>query len=323
MPLLARAICSTIDQDVPFRFGCFATTDPATGLISWAYKSHPLEVGDEEFAAAEYGPPDLNQFAELARRSPPFGVLSSDTEGHPEHCRRFRTFLAPRFGFTDELRVVFLAGGASWGVLALYRGPDDQPFSPAEGRQLGGVSELVANAIQRTLFMTDPSDGTSSRGPAVLILDGNDKIRDLTTAARQEVEELGGWEAGSLPTSVLAVAATARTSSAHAKTLVRSQSGRWLTLRAGALDEPHEQGSVVVIIDAAPVADLGPLALAARGLTAREQEVASLVLQGVATPAIAAALHLSPHTVQDHLKTIFAKIGVNSRREMVARFVLG
>ncbi len=72
----------------------------------------------------------------------------------------------------------------------------------------------------------------------------------------------------------------------------------------------------------APQAAIGELTLAARGLTAREQDVARLVLQGASTKAIAASLHLSPHTVQDHLKAIFAKLSVSSRREMIAQLVL-
>ncbi|PRY12108.1 helix-turn-helix domain-containing protein [Kineococcus rhizosphaerae] len=71
-----------------------------------------------------------------------------------------------------------------------------------------------------------------------------------------------------------------------------------------------------------PRGALSRLALAAHGLTAREEDVALLVLQGADTRAVAAALHLSPWTVQDHLKAIFAKLGVGSRREMTARLVL-
>ena len=79
---------------------------------------------------------------------------------------------------------------------------------------------------------------------------------------------------------------------------------------------------MVVTIDVASAADISALTLAARGLSPREQEVAAMVLQGAATNAIATSLHMSPYTVQDHLKSIFDKLGVNSRREMVQRLVL-
>jgi DNA-binding CsgD family transcriptional regulator len=44
--------------------------------------------------------------------------------------------------------------------------------------------------------------------------------------------------------------------------------------------------------------------------------------QGASTQAIASTLHLSPHTVQGHLKQVFDTVGVTSRRKMTARLVL-
>lgn len=322
MPQLAEVVCSMLASEVPFAFACFATTDPGTGIINWAWKSHPLPIGDEEFAAAEYGPPDVNQFAELFLRPEPFGVLSHDTHGDAASCRRFREFLVPRFGFSDELRVGLRSRGVAWGALALYRGAGEAPFEQADGREVVAVGEIVALAIQRVLFLVEGREQSTARGPAVLILGGSDALEDLTPAARDEVDELGGWDVGSPPASVLAVAAKARSEGTHIESRARGVSGRWLTLRAAPLGIPQQAQRVVVTIDTAPAADLSQLAFAARGLTTREQDVAALVLRGAATAAIAAALHLSPHTVQDHLKVIFAKLGVNSRRELVARFVL-
>jgi DNA-binding CsgD family transcriptional regulator len=66
-------------------------------------------------------------------------------------------------------------------------------------------------------------------------------------------------------------------------------------------------------------AKLSPLLMSAYGLTEREQQVTRLVLQGNSTAEIAERLVVSAHTVQQHLKGIFDKTGVRSRRDLVGK----
>jgi DNA-binding CsgD family transcriptional regulator len=48
-----------------------------------------------------------------------------------------------------------------------------------------------------------------------------------------------------------------------------------------------------------------------------------LVARGRSTRQISEALFISEHTVQNHLRSVFEKAGVRSRRELVQRLFIG
>jgi DNA-binding CsgD family transcriptional regulator len=96
--------------------------------------------------------------------------------------------------------------------------------------------------------------------------------------------------------------------------------GMWLTLRAGRIDASSGADSdiTVTIETTTPTERIG-LFSRASGLTSREAELLILVSAGADTREIADRMYLSQHTVQDHLKSIFAKTATRNRRALVAR----
>ena len=55
------------------------------------------------------------------------------------------------------------------------------------------------------------------------------------------------------------------------------------------------------------------------GLSPREMEILTQILSAHRVPQIAQALHISPHTVRNHLKSIFGKVGVSSQAELIRK----
>ncbi len=75
--------------------------------------------------------------------------------------------------------------------------------------------------------------------------------------------------------------------------------------------------AIAVGVHGASAEDILALVARAHGLTARERELVALVREGLDTRELAERMVISRYTVQDHLKAVFEKLGVRSRRELV------
>jgi DNA-binding CsgD family transcriptional regulator len=79
-----------------------------------------------------------------------------------------------------------------------------------------------------------------------------------------------------------------------------------------------DAGQIAVIIEPAMPLEVASLIMRAYGLTERERAVTGLLCTGRTTAQITAELLISQNTLQDHLKSVFDKTGVRSRREVMA-----
>lgn len=81
------------------------------------------------------------------------------------------------------------------------------------------------------------------------------------------------------------------------------------------------EAHLMLLIERASRQDVVRSALASYPLTPRETEVAELVLRGYSNRRIADSLVLAEYTVEDHLKRIFAKVGVRSRSSLSSKIL--
>ena len=82
---------------------------------------------------------------------------------------------------------------------------------------------------------------------------------------------------------------------------------------------PAEQQDIAVSIERTSPAERASVYVRACGLSAREAELVSYLASGADTRDVAQRMFLSENTIQDHLKSIFAKTGTRNRRTLLAR----
>ncbi|GAA0610806.1 helix-turn-helix transcriptional regulator [Kribbella sandramycini] len=316
-----RAATELLAQAIPFDSLCMGTSDPATNLLCGAVMHDLEEMSTESFVQAEYGAPDYNHFVDLAHRPVGVSILAEATEGKPELSRRYRELLS-KSDIPHEMRGALRSGGRMWGVVTLYRSNGRSGFSPGEAAFMHRIEAVLARGLRRGLIVGDLQRAQRSSAAAVVILNAADQVVSATEAAEERFRQLGGDLWSRLPVAVGSVLAAARGDGGQwvPEMRIRSLAGEWLTLHGARVRGPEGLTTdVAVTISVAGPADIIPLVVEAYGLTEREQTVVQQVLSGGSTAEIAKRLHLSPYTVQDHLKAIFDKVNVSSRRELMSR----
>jgi len=326
---LRRRVATRLSRLMYSDASCWAVVDPWTLLLTDEFTINiPAHVGPVT-AHNEYLVADINKLTTLARSATRVGILSQAQNELQRTSRRLLTVL-PILNARYEIRAACVADGQCWGAIGLFRAGEHPDFSTAEANLLSAVTIPLAAGLRRTAYRPGSGMGITAHeaGPGVLILGPRNETLLSNDAARQWLDELSPAHGGrhrELPHAVHQVAARVHAGAEnppHAYSRVRSRSGRWLTVHGSPItNDLAAAGGVAVTLNAAPTSDIAELLMLAYGLTLRERQVLQRVIAGTASVGIAAQLQISGNTVQDHLKAIFAKVGVRSRGQLVAQVI--
>lgn len=337
---LSRLAHADMDNDV-FRHEAAAVLRNAIGFDSWCWALVDPDVGLPTRAIAVNSVPGLNQRrfyrlssgtwggenASVARRNrPAVKVLSAATHGDLNRDRCWRELLGPS-GAGDVLTAWLAADGACWAYLHIGRDSSGSRFTDDEASLIARVAPLLATRLRNGLrAITQPAN--PSPEPGIIIVD---RELSLVSATRQAWRWLAGLGlqrpngAEPLPGFAYAIATRVAVSGdppSLARVRLQAADGRWVVVQAAALTQDPgtagASGGYAITLEAARPDDVAPLLMRAWALSPREREVARLMVGGLPTEDIAATLFISHHTVRDHLKAIFDKVGSHSRRDLAA-----
>ena len=292
-----------------------ATADPATGGFTGTFTFDIPDAAAAAFFGLELAGQDVVRFRDLAGSSPPVDSLFAATSGHPESSARWREVISP-LGWGDELRAAVRAHGAVWGYLCLHREQRERPYSAKEIARVTSLLPAVATAMRRAA-LASPA-GCARLDTGVLLVDGHGRVAAATGSAQGWLDELDMPGPHRLPLILAGLARLVLDSGLPATSTITTRTGR-VGLVDVAVLEGNAEPQVAIVISAAPPSHRLDRLAAATGLTPRERQIVSCVLRGQSTQDIAAQLTIAPSTVQAHLTSVFAKTGMRSRRELIAR----
>jgi DNA-binding CsgD family transcriptional regulator len=257
-------------------------------------------------------------------------LLDAGTGGDLSQSLVWRELL-DGYAVRDVASVVYVDRFGCWAFLELWRTDPRRPFTPADGRLLAAVAEPLTDALRRCRqleFMVSTSGSPRRTGPVLLLLSPGLTVQGQTPESMAYLRALVPPAEGAQPVPAVAYNVAAQLLAVEAGVdghapvaRVSVGDGVLMTARAARLEgvgQPPDRDIAVTIEDSTSAERVDLFSRAFR-LTPREAEVLGHLVTGIDTRDVAARMFLSQNTVQDHLKSIFAKTQCRSRRALLAR----
>ena len=342
---LRLEVLAVLRRAVGFDAHVWLMTDPETSVGSAPLADVPCLPELPQLIRLKYLTP-VNRWTAMVT---PVATLHQATGGDLARSLVWRDMLS-RYQIGDVATSVHRDRFGCWAFLDLWREQTSPPFTAAEAEFLHGLAGPLATALRSTqaaAFTTGPVGAPAAEGLVVLLLSPVLEVRSQTPQTQHYLRLLvppddashAPVPAGAYNVAAQLLAAEQGIDSHPPWARVHLTGGTWLTLRAARIGqpagpaEPAESAAtaepppppagrdVAVTIAATTPADRAELFARAHGFTPRESELLGHLIVGGDTRDLAQQMFLSAHTVQDHLKSVFAKTGTRSRQALLSLVV--
>lgn len=323
---LRLLVLDEISTVVAFDAFAWLLTDPETSVGCGPLADVPSLPQLPLLIRLKYATP-INRWTTLT--DPPAVSLHEATGGDLQESAMWRDLLC-QYDVADVLSAVFRDRFGCWGFLDLWR-CGAAPFGDDEVQFVADLAEPMTAALRRAqaaTFMEPPAERRPPVGPVVLMLSPRVQVIAQTAETDRFLRVLvpPGPSGSPIPANaynvgaqLLAVETGIDTNPPTARAHLAN--GQWVTVRASRLGgpDPVPEQNIAVTIETTSPAERLELFARAFALSARETDIVRLLATGIDTRDVAHRAFISEHTVQDHLKSVFAKTGMSTRRTLLAR----
>jgi DNA-binding CsgD family transcriptional regulator len=304
---------------------CAMELDPATTLpihdVNHGWPSEYLEPLVEE-ALFRSHTADTGFLTRHPRRAL---ILDELVEGgRPERDPYYRFHVLP-FGYRHEIQFMCISGGLPRALFTFNRRREKGSFEPRHLRLLEAVAPHVGAAMHAACIRA-ALDERPAGETGVIVLGPDGRVEVANAAARRVLE---GTRVAAPPMALQVFLGFLRRALREGqppaiRAITFADPATRETYRAVAEPSLGVDGRarmMALLEPARPLdSDVGLMRL---GLTEREAAVVIHVLREEDVPSCAARLGCATATVTKHLKNVYAKLGVGSRRELALRLMAG
>lgn len=297
-----RAVCDKLRDFIRIHSAVFAPTDPRTGQYYFTgYEVYNSHEGAMVLYLDHYGALDPFITSDWYKNA---NTAGQNTEIVPAQVLKKSEFACDFLQPLDIFHILaasLVAQGDKVGTCGFHRHRKEPDFGEREKKIMNMILPHLAIAI-RNLRMTDAIEpGTEPSG--IIVFDGGGSRPYMNDAARRA---LAGVPPSAVPDPGLGAAP------------VFFKNGP-LTFRVRTVPFTRKRKTKIMLLEPHPARHRTAPGLEGCGLSGREKEVASLVIQGHSNREVAERLYICEQTVKDHLKHIFGKLGIKRRSELAAR----